>query len=53
MMSDDEIKKVFFSCEMDDPDSLYADDVDVIEFAKKLEEYIQSQFSTPKKNPLP
>ena len=44
MLSNEEIKQIFFSCEMTDPESLYADDVDVYEFAKKVEAHIKDEF---------
>lgn len=31
-----DIKKIFLDCEHRDPDGLYADDVDIIEFGNKL-----------------
>jgi len=38
-MSDDEIKQVFMYCENDDPNGVYAE-VDVLEFARKIEAYV-------------
>lgn len=31
-----DIKKIFLECDHRDPDGLYADDVDIIEFGNKL-----------------
>ena len=40
MLSEEKIKQIFFACENDDPEGLRADDVDIYEFAKKVEEFI-------------
>jgi hypothetical protein len=34
-----DIKQVFFSCKFKDPEGLYADEVDIYEFAEKLLAY--------------
>lgn len=44
-MSDDDIKQVFMHCENDNPEGLYAE-VDVFEFARKLEAYILANLKT-------
>jgi len=37
MLTNEDIKQVFFYCENKDPNGFYANDVDIIEFAKKIE----------------
>jgi len=44
-MSDDDIKQVLMHCENDNPEGLYAE-VDVFEFARKLEAYILANLKT-------
>ncbi len=45
MLTDLQIKSVFLECDNKNPDGMYADDVDVLEFAKKLEEFLGAEFS--------
>jgi len=45
MLTDNQIKAVFLECDNKDPDGIYADDVDLLEFARKLEEFLQTEFS--------
>lgn len=45
MLTDLQIKSVFLECENKNPDGMYADDVDVLEFAKKLETFLGAEFS--------
>lgn len=45
MLTNDQIKAVFLECDNKSPDGIYADDVDVIEFAKKLEEFLGAESS--------
>jgi len=40
MLTNDDIKQIFFYCENRDPNGFYADGVDILEFAKKLEALI-------------
>jgi len=40
MLTNDQIKAVFLECDNKSPDGMYADDVDVLEFARKLEEFL-------------
>jgi hypothetical protein len=44
-MSDDDIKQVFMHCENDNLEGLYAE-VDIFEFARKLEAYILANLKT-------
>lgn len=37
MLTNDKIKELFLQCENTDPDGLYADDVDLLEFSRKIE----------------
>ena len=37
MLTNEDIKQIFFQCEHKDPKGFYADEVDIIEFAKKIE----------------
>jgi hypothetical protein len=39
MLTKDHIKAIFLECNNKDPDGMYANDVDIIEFGRKLEEY--------------
>ena len=37
MLADNKIKELFLECNNKNPDGLYADDVDLLEFARKVE----------------
>lgn len=37
MLTNQQIKAIFIECNNKDPEGLYADDVDILEFARKLE----------------
>lgn len=39
MLTDNHIKAIFLECENKNPDGMYANDVDIMEFARKLEKY--------------
>ena len=43
MLSNDEIKQVFFYCTHKDPQGLYADEVDILEFGNKIAAYVMAQ----------
>jgi hypothetical protein len=43
MLTDDKIKKLFLECEHNDPDSLYADEVDVLEFGRRIASEVETQ----------
>lgn len=43
MLTPEDIKQIFFYCSNKDPDGFYADDVDIIEFAKKIEAFVLAQ----------
>ena len=36
MLSEEEIKQIFFYCDNKNPNGFYADDVDIMEFANKV-----------------
>jgi hypothetical protein len=40
MLTNEDIKQVFFHCDNKDPNGFYPTEVDIIEFAKKLEALI-------------
>ena len=40
MLSPEDIKQIFFYCNNKDPEGFYADGVDIIEFAKKIEAFV-------------
>lgn len=44
-MTDAQIKNIFLECENEDPNGMYADGVDLLEFAKKLETHFDAEFS--------
>jgi hypothetical protein len=41
MLSSEEIKQIFFYCDQYEPDAVIADEVDIVQFAHKLEAYLQ------------
>ena len=41
MLSNVEIKSIFLECENEDPDSMYADDVDIFEYARAVEKAVR------------
>jgi len=40
MLSEEEIKQVYFYCDEKLPDAIYANDLDIIQFAHKIEAYV-------------
>ena len=42
MISEDDIKQVFFLCHHKDPKGFYADGVDIIEFGKKIAALVEA-----------
>lgn len=38
MLSPETVKQVFFYCDIHEPDAVLADDVDIVQFANKIEE---------------
>lgn len=43
MLSNAEIKSIFLECENDNPDSTYADDVDIFEYARAIEKAVREE----------
>ena len=41
MLSNVEIKSIFLECENEDPDGMYADDVDVFEYGRAIERAVR------------
>jgi len=41
MLSDDQIKQIFFYVQNEDPNGIYANDVDILEYARKIEAYVR------------
>ena len=41
MLSNIEIKSIFLECENTNPDSMYADDVDIFEYARAVEKAVR------------
>jgi hypothetical protein len=41
MLSEEEVKQIFFYCDLHEPNALIADEVDIVQFAHKLEAYLQ------------
>lgn len=41
MLSSEEIKQIFFYCDQYEPNAVIADEVDIVQFAHKLEAYLQ------------
>lgn len=41
MLSDEEIKQVFFYCDQHEPNAVIADEVDIVQFAHKIEAIVQ------------
>jgi hypothetical protein len=43
MLTDLQIKSVFLECDNENPNGMYANDVDLLEFAKKLETFLGAE----------
>ena len=43
MITDAKIKEIFLACDNLNKEGLYADDVDLLEFGRKLEEHIRKE----------
>jgi hypothetical protein len=41
MLSNETIQQIFFYTTNDNPEGVYADDVDILEFAQKIEAYVR------------
>ena len=40
MLSEEEIKQIYFYCDEKLPDAIYAEELDIIQFANKIEAYL-------------
>lgn len=49
MITENDIKQVFFQCHHKDPNGCYADEVDILEFGKKIAAFVEAQLQ--KKDP--
>ena len=43
MISEEEIKMIYQHCHHNDPKGLYPVEIDIIEFSRKLEEYLNAK----------
>ena len=43
MLSTEDFKQIFFYCGNEDPNGYYANDVDIIEFGRKVEQVVQAK----------
>lgn len=43
MLTDDQIKQIFLECDNRNPEGVYADDVDILEFGRKLEQKVREE----------
>jgi hypothetical protein len=50
MITDTQIKGIFLDCNNKNPDGLYADDVDLLEFGRKLEEMARKESATEERD---
>jgi hypothetical protein len=41
MLTDEKVKQIFFYVKSNDPEGVYADDVDILEYARKIEAYVR------------
>lgn len=49
MISEEDIKQIFFHCHHKDPNGFYANDVDIMEFGKKIAAFVEHELR--KKDP--
>lgn len=42
-MTDDDIKQIFFYCDQHEPNAIIADEVDIVQFARKIAAFIEPQ----------
>jgi hypothetical protein len=45
MLSDATIKQIYFYCDEKLPNAVYADEVDIIQFAHKIEQYVAMAYA--------
>lgn len=41
MLSEEEVKQIFFYCDQHEPNAVIADDVDIVQFAHKIEAIVR------------
>jgi hypothetical protein len=41
MLSEEEVKQIFFYCDQHEPNALIADEVDIVQFAHKIEAIVE------------
>jgi len=41
MLSEEEVKQIFFYCDLHEPNAVVADDVDIVQFAHKIEAVVR------------
>lgn len=46
MLSEETIKQIFFYCDLHEPNAIVADDVDIVQFAHKLEAFLRPIIAT-------
>lgn len=49
-MTDDDIKQIFFYCDQHEPNAIIADDVDIIQFARKIEAFVKENLAKEEEN---
>lgn len=42
-MTDDDIKQIFFYCDVHQPNAIIADEVDIIQFARKVAAFVEKE----------
>ena len=45
MLSEEMIKQIYFYCDEKLPDGIYADEVDIIQFAHKIEQFVAVEYA--------
>jgi hypothetical protein len=46
-MTDDDIKQIFFYCDQHEPGALIAEEVDIIQFARRIEAFLKKSPDEP------
>jgi hypothetical protein len=46
-MTDDDIKQIFFYCDKHEPNAIIADEVDIIQFARRIEAFLKKSPDEP------
>ena len=45
MLSEETIKQVFFYCDLHEPNAVVADDVDIVQFAHRIEQMVAVEYA--------